>query len=416
MRKNILFGLIILSFVLAGCKQDAKEEKEASTEVTKELSGGQEEVTETATERLSDMEGVWTDYAEYLDSISGATMDIQKQIEVFAQNRDKWATDIDFADEQYKFTLADLDMDGQVELLVSNTGGTGFFTSTSFYNVDKNGKLKVMASFYTMYDFAKKIGKDKIEVTNMVPAGTEPHDWEPSTKDLIELEKSDVFIYNGAGMEQWVDDVLESLDTEELTSVEASKGIKLLKDTDAYEHDHEHESENDPHVWLDPQNAKYEMNQIKKALIKADPDNKDYYEANYKKEAARCDELDQQYKKELAQVSKRELVVAHEAFGYLCKAYDLEQMGIEGLSADDEPDPKQMSEVIEFAKKHKVKTIFFEELVSPKVAKTIAKETGASAKMLNPLEGLSNKKIKAGQDYFSVMKQNLSAIKEALSE
>ena len=159
----------------------------------------------------------------------------------------------------------------------------------------------------------------------------------------------------------------------------------MLKDTDAHEHDHEHESENDPHVWLDPQNAKYEMNQIKKALIKADPDNKDYYEANYKKEAARCDELDQQYKKE-------------------------------GLSADDEPDPKQMSEVIEFAKKHKVKTIFFEELVSPKVAKTIAKETGASAKMLNPLEGLSNKKIKAGQDYFSVMKQNLSAIKEALSE
>ena len=281
---------------------------------------------------------------------------------------------------------------------------------------NKNGKLKVIASFYTMYDFAKKIGKDKIEVTNMVPAGTEPHDWEPSTKDLIELEKSDVFIYNGAGMEQWVDDVLESLDTEELTSVEASKGIKLLKDTDAHEHDHEHESENDPHVWLDPQNAKYEMNQIKKALTKADPDNKDYYEANYKKEAARCDELDQQYKKELAQVSKRELVVAHEAFGYLCKAYDLEQMGIEGLSADDEPDPKQMSEVIEFAKKHKVKTIFFEELVSPKVAKTIAKETGASAKMLNPLEGLSNKKIKAGQDYFSVMKQNLSAIKEALSE
>lgn len=279
-----------------------------------------------------------------------------------------------------------------------------------------NGKLKVMASFYTMYDFAKKIGGDKVEVTNMVPAGTEPHDWEPSTKDLIEMEKSDVFIYNGAGMEQWVDDVLESLDTEELTTVEASKGIRLLKDGDAHEHDHAHGSENDPHVWLDPNNAKYEMNKIKKAFIKADPKNKDYYEANYKTYAKQCDDLDQLYKKELAKVTKRELVVAHEAFGYLCHAYNLEQMGIEGLSADDEPDPKQMSEVIDFAKKHKVKTIFFEELVSPKVAKTIAKETGASAKMLNPLEGLSNKKIKAGQDYFSVMKQNLSAIKEALSE
>ena len=256
MKKNILFGLIILSFVLAGCKQDVKEEKEASTEVTKELSGGQEEVTETPehtetpgqntqsfkgrvienqtfeiqlddwgmvtftsvapeensnnpefllvkndkviyefpeikadasdsfkqisgvkfsdvnmdgkkdvllllqyclgkqhlTEKLSDMEGVWTDYVEYLDSISGATMDIQKQIEVFAQNRDKWATDIDFADEQYKFTLADLDMDGQVELLVSHSGGTGFFSYTSFYNVDKDGKLKELNTTFSEYE------------------------------------------------------------------------------------------------------------------------------------------------------------------------------------------------------------------------------------------------------------------------
>lgn len=104
------------------------------------------------TEKLSDMEGVWTDYVEYLDSISGATMDIQKQIEVFAQNRDKWATDIDFADEQYKFTLADLDMDGQVELLVSHSGGTGFFTYTSFYNVDKNGKLKELNTTFSEYD------------------------------------------------------------------------------------------------------------------------------------------------------------------------------------------------------------------------------------------------------------------------
>lgn len=279
-----------------------------------------------------------------------------------------------------------------------------------------NKKLKVTASFYTMYDFAKKIGGDKVEVSDMVPAGTEPHDWEPSTNDLIELEKSDVFVYNGAGMEQWVDDVLESLDTEELITVETSKGIKLLKNEDAHEHDHQHDSENDPHVWLDPENAKYQMNQIKKALIKADEKNKDYYEANYKKYAKQCDQLDQLYKKELAKTSKKELVVAHEAFGYLCHAYGLEQMGIEGLSADDEPDPKQMSEVIDFAKKHEVKTIFFEELVSPKVAKTIAKETGASAKMLNPLEGLSNKKIKAGEDYFSVMKENLTAIKEALSK
>ena len=144
----------------------------------------------------------------------------------------------------------------------------------------------------------------------------------------------------------------------------------------------------------------------------------EWYEKAYYlgSDAKECDKLDTLYKEETSKLTKKELVVAHEAFGYLCHAYGLEQMGIEGLSADDEPDPKQMSEVIRFAKEHQVKTIFFEELVSPKVAKTIAKETGANAKMLNPLEGLSNKKIKAGEDYFSVMKQNLAAIKEALSE
>ena len=104
------------------------------------------------TEKLSDMEGIWTDYVEYLDSISGATMDIQKQIEVFAQNRDKWATDIDFADEQYKFTLADLDMDGKAELLVSHSGGTGFYSYTSFYKVDKDGKLKELDTTLSEYD------------------------------------------------------------------------------------------------------------------------------------------------------------------------------------------------------------------------------------------------------------------------
>lgn len=222
-----------------------------------------------------------------------------------------------------------------------------------------NGKIRITTSFYTMYDFAKKIGGDKVEVINLVPAGTEPHDWEPSTKDLIEMEKSDIFIYNGAGMEQWVDDVLESLDTEELTSVEASKGIKLLKDQDAHEHDHEHNSENDPHVWLDPQNAKYEMNKIKKALIKVDAENKDYYEANYKRYAKECDKLDTLYKEETSKLTKKELVVAHEAFGYLCHAYGLEQMGIEGLSADDEPDPKQMSEVIRFGKRTSGKNNLF---------------------------------------------------------
>lgn len=285
------------------------------------------------------------------------------------------------------------------------------------------GKLQVMASFYPVYDFAVKIGGEKVEVTNMVPAGTEPHDWEPSTRDITNLEKADVFVYSGAGMEHWTEDVLASLENKELISVEASKGI-ALREGHGHEEEHEEDQEKggqehdhgiyDPHVWLSPLNAKKEMENIKNAFIEADPDNKDYYEANYNTYSEKFDELDQNYKETLSPLPGKVIVVAHEAFGYLCNAYGLTQMGIEGLSPDSEPDPARMAEVIEFVKENQVKTIFFEELVSPKVAETIAKETGAVTQVLNPIEGLSDEEIKAGDDYFSVMEKNLAVLKEAL--
>lgn len=282
--------------------------------------------------------------------------------------------------------------------------------------VNDSGKLNVMASFYPMYDFAVKIGGDKVDVKNMVPAGTEPHDWEPATKDITGLEKADVFVYSGAGIEHWVDDVLKSLKNNNLTVTEASSGISLLKGEEQEEEqgeDHEH-GEFDPHVWLSPVNAKKEMENIKNAFVKADPANEAYYQANYDTYASKFDELDKKYKDTLSPLPNKSVVVAHEAFGYLCNAYGLTQMGIEGLTPDSEPDPARMAEVIDFVKGNKVKTIFFEDLVSPKVAETIAKETGAKTEVLNPLEGLTDEQLKNGDDYFSVMEKNLTVLKEAL--
>lgn len=279
-----------------------------------------------------------------------------------------------------------------------------------------SGKLNVMASFYPMYDFAVKIGGDRVNVKNMVPAGTEPHDWEPATKDITGLEKADVFVYSGAGIEHWVEDVLKSLKNSNLTVTEASSGISLLKEEeheDAQSEDHEH-GEFDPHVWLSPLNAKKEMENIKDAFVKADPANEAYYQANYDIYASKFDELDKKYKDTLSPLPNKSVVVAHEAFGYLCNAYGLTQMGIEGLTPDSEPDPARMAEVIDFVKDNKVKTIFFEDLVSPKVAETIAKETGAKTEVLNPLEGLTDEQLKNGDDYFSVMEKNLTVLKEAL--
>ena len=296
-----------------------------------------------------------------------------------------------------------------------------------------DGKLRVMASFYPMYDFAVKIGGDYAEVKNMVPAGTEPHDWEPAAADIRDLEQADLFIYSGAGMEHWAEDVLESLSNQNLISVEASEGIELLPghghedgEEHAEEHTEEHAEEHseeaghdhgeyDPHVWLSPMNAKKEMENIKNAFVEADPLHADYFEENYKTYAGRLDALDGEFKTKLSGLSRKEIVVNHEAFGYLCHAYGLEQLGIAGLSPDEEPDPKKMAEITDFVKEHNVKVIFSEELVSPKVAESVAGETGASVEVLNPLEGLSEEELAAGADYFSVMEENLTKLVEALS-
>ena len=171
----------------------------------------------------------------------------------------------------------------------------------------------------------------------------------------------------------------------------------------------------DPHVWLSPLNAKREMENIKNAMAEADPANAEYYEANYAAWSARCDQLDQAFKDGLSNLAIQDIVVSHEAFGYLCDAYGLNQVGIEGISPDSEPDPARMAQIQDFVTEHQVKVIFSEELVSPKVAQAIADATGARVETLSPLEGLTDEQLTAGEDYFSVMEQSLASLKAALS-
>ncbi|MCR4435232.1 MAG: metal ABC transporter substrate-binding protein [Clostridiales bacterium] len=270
-------------------------------------------------------------------------------------------------------------------------------------------KPSVYTSFYVMYDFTKKIGGDKIDVTNLVPAGTEPHDWEPTPNDIANLEKADVLVYNGAGMEGWLDKVLETLKNKKLIAVETSKEIKLLENADKGG-----DLKYDSHVWLNPMNAKKQMEAIKNALVTADPSNKDYYEKNYADNAKKLDDLDKEYRDAAAKFTKKDIIVAHQAFGYICNAYGLRQVAIEGLNAESEPSPAKMAEITKFAKENNVKYIFFEELISPKVAEAIAKEVGAKTEVLNPLEGLEEGQVQAGKEYFSVMRENLEALKRAL--
>ncbi len=272
--------------------------------------------------------------------------------------------------------------------------------------------LDVVASFYPMADFAEKIGGDRVNVTTMVPSGAEPHDWEPSPSDIVTLTRADVFVYNGAGMEHWAEDVLNSLNRPDLIRAEASRGVTLLEGHGDGAEGGAHAG--DPHVWLDPMNAKTEMANIRDAFVGADPEGEAVYDANYEKYAAALDALDAEYRAQLGGLENRDVVVAHAAFAYLCHAYNLNQVAIEGLTPDSEPDPARVAGIIDFAKEHAVRVIFFEELVSPKVAQSIAAQAGASTDVLSPIEGLSDEEAAAGGDYFSVMRKNLKALVAAL--
>ncbi len=305
-----------------------------------------------------------------------------------------------------------------VGLTACSNAGTSTSTSES-QPANESQKVQVVASFYPMADFAQKIGGDHVEVENLCPAGTEPHEWEPSPTDITAIENADVFVYNGADMEGWVDDTLASANLKG-SVVCASDGIELRvanHDHDAAEADsHEHAGEHDPHVWLAPENAKKEAENIKDALVKADPANASDYEANYEKWASEFDALDKEFSTQLSQTAGKTIVVSHEAFGYLCDAYGLVQEPITGMDAEGEPDAKTMAEIVQFVHDNNVKVIFSEDLVSPKVAQQIADETGAACEVLNPIEGLEQEDLDAGEDYFSVMRSNLDELVRALNQ
>lgn len=296
-------------------------------------------------------------------------------------------------------------------------------------------KITLIAASYPVYDFSKKIAGDRANVVSIVPEGQSPHGFEPSPTDIADLEKADIFVYNGAGLEGWTDKVLESLDTEKLMTVDSSEGVELIKSTHTHDHDHEeedhdedhdehdHEHEEhehhdhgpmDPHIWLDPENAAIQMENILNALVEADPENAEYYQENFEENRKKLAALDESFHNGLKDISQREIVVSHEAFGYLCHAYDLKQIGIEGINSSSEPDPKTMAEIVEYMNKTGIKTVFSETLVDPKVAESIAKETGAEVTVLDPVEGLTEENQKAGKEYFSIMEENLQVLEKAL--
>ncbi|MGG3467151.1 metal ABC transporter substrate-binding protein [Neobacillus pocheonensis] len=284
---------------------------------------------------------------------------------------------------------------------------------------DGSKKLEIVTTFYPMYYFAQKVAGSSANVELLIPNGVEPHDWEPTAKDMAKIQDADMFIYNSRYFETWTEKVLKSINDSNLKVIEASKGIELMDALEADEEEEkhsEHTSSKDPHVWLSPVLAKHEVDNIAKALDQADPNNKDQFEKNATALKSQLSNLDRLYKETIDKAQKKEFVTQHAAFGYLAKQYGLKQIPIAGLSPDVEPTLGKLAELTELTKKENVKIIYFEELTSSKVAQTLANEIGAKTEVLNPLEGLTKDEQEKGLDYIDVMKKNLESLKLSILE
>jgi zinc transport system substrate-binding protein len=272
-------------------------------------------------------------------------------------------------------------------------------------------RLNVVTTFYPMYYFAKQVAGDSADVTLLIPNGVEPHDWEPTAKDMASIQDADVFVYNSRYFETWTDKVLKSIDTSKLSVTEAANRIKLINGAGEKGNNNK-----DPHVWLSPVLAKQEVDTITKAFVQKDPKNKDNYQKNADAFKAKLDDVDQLYRDTISKAPTKEFVTQHAAFGYLAKEYGLTQIAIAGLSPDVEPTLGKLAELAKLTKEKHIKIIYFEGMTSSKVAQTLANEIGAKTEVLNPLEGLTKSDQKQGLDYLGVMKNNLKSLEKSLNQ
>lgn len=256
-----------------------------------------------------------------------------------------------------------------------------------------DGRTSVAAAFYPLAYAAQEIGGDEVAVRNLTPPGAEPHDVELSARDVERIRAADVVLYLGSGFQPNFERAVDGADGEK---VDLLQGLELLISVDEGV---------DPHVWLDPLRYAEQARRVGEALERAE---------QAERFAARLPKLDDDFERGLARCARREIVTSHAAFGYLADRYGLEQIALTGVSPEAEPTARDLERIVLEVEGSGATTVFFENLVSPRLAETVAREAGAKTAVLNPLEGLTEDEIAAGEDYFSVMRENLETLRRAL--
>ena len=284
-------------------------------------------------------------------------------------------------------------------------------------NDGNEGKLTVIVSFNAMYEFASAVGQDKVSVRTMVPDGMEAHDFEPKAQDIAALSTATVFVYSGLGMEPWAEDAISSAANKNLIVVEASEGVEAIEISEEHRDETENDTETeahahgdyDPHTWLSLKAAQIEVENIKNALVKVDPEDAAFYEKNAVEYIAKLEALYETYAEKMNGLSEKNFVTGHAAFAYLCRDFGLVQTSVADVFAEGEPSARQLGELVEFCKANSIATIFAEALASPEVSKTLADEVGAQVKAIYTMENAED-----GLTYLERMESNLKEIYESL--
>jgi zinc transport system substrate-binding protein len=276
--------------------------------------------------------------------------------------------------------------------------GGSFAVFTTSAGTNDTGKLEVVASFYPLYYFTQQIGKDRIDLHMLIPDNAEPHSWEPKATDIFKVHNADVFVYNGGGFEPWLTSFLPNL-KEGSTIVDTSTGVNQT-------------GQEDPHFWMDPLDAKIQVNNIAQALESKDPGNASFYQANAADLNSRLDKLNEDYIVGLQNRTKNDFITTHEGFNYLAKRYGLVDHGAVGISADAQPSARDLANLVKDVQTMGLHYVFAEPIYNDAVIQTIASETNCQVLILDALHGRSG--AHAGMDYFQIMYANLESLRIGL--
>ena len=287
--------------------------------------------------------------------------------------------------------------------LIVSTAGVFMLQKRSLNSVAESKKPLVCVSTFTLYEASTAIAGNTLNIYPIVPLGSDAHMFSPSPSQVAKISESSFFIYNGAGFETWTESLKNTL-PKEIQVIDMSTNVILLT---------EHGT-NDPHYWLDIDNMIKMTQTLENEFSKRFSKNVTLYHANAAAYIEKLQKLKSDYQSGLKECKNRTLISNHDAFGYLAHANELENISIIGLSSDEQPSANVIAHIIELIKKHGIKTIFFEELINDNVAQTIAKETGAIALPLQPLENISENELKSHQTYELIMRSNLAKLTQAM--